>query len=216
VSELWQDVARRAESLFGLEISERSLAELAELASLVQAWSSKLNLVSAGSIEEIAYRHVLDSLAPSVFARDRRSLVDFGSGAGFPGLPLATLHPAQAVSLIESRRHRASFLRHAARTLGLANVTVFESRGEKFAAEHVRSVDAVTGRAVRQHLVAGFARIVLKPGGILVLMRKSETSAPFDEEGFTERGRRRYLLPGNLRHEVVALERIRDPLSCST
>jgi 16S rRNA (guanine527-N7)-methyltransferase len=94
-------------------------------------------------------------------------VLDLGSGAGFPGLPIQLLLPELRVTLAESQNKKASFLREAVRTLGLANAEVWAGRAEEMAAG--RSYEVVTLRAVDNMpaaLAAAEAR--LQPGGILL------------------------------------------------
>ncbi len=204
--DLWDDLTQRAKSLFEVDIPAVGLQRLTTFVALLRAWSAKVNLVSAESLEDIVHRHVLDSFAPVLFLGSARKVVDFGSGAGFPGIPLAVLRSSISFSLVESRRRRSNFLRYVVRTLPLDNVVVAEDRAEKFAEAHEGEFDAAIGRAIRTDLLMSFARNVLNPGGVLILMRKVGSGA-VSEEGFTKLGRREYELPGGFHHEVVALVR---------
>lgn len=107
---------------------DRMLSYLEEL----QRWNAAYNLTAVRRPVDQVTRHVLDSL--SVLPWVAMSLVDVGSGAGLPGLPLAILRTDVAVTLIEGNGKRARFLRHAVRTLALDNVTVVEERAERWQA----------------------------------------------------------------------------------
>jgi 16S rRNA (guanine527-N7)-methyltransferase len=98
-----------------LSVSRETLVRLRAYVDLLKTWNARINLVSAASLEDVWRRHILDSgqlfkLLPT----EARVLVDFGSGAGFPGLVLAILGVPEA-HLIESDRRKAEFLREAAR-----------------------------------------------------------------------------------------------------
>lgn len=129
---------------------EPSLAEplLAYLAQLVK-WNAAYNLTSVRDPVAMVTRHLLDSLAilPGVDGRLAAGarLIDVGSGAGLPGIPLAIARPEWAVAVLDSNGKKARFLRHAQRTLGLNNVEVVEARAEA----HVpaQPYDAVVSRA---------------------------------------------------------------------
>lgn len=102
-----------------------SLAEpLAALAELLALWAGRMNLTGHRTPQSIARRLILDALAlgEALPARSPASLADLGSGAGFPGLPLAVRWPACTVTLVEARERRHHFQRAAVRTLGLVNV----------------------------------------------------------------------------------------------
>lgn len=201
------DLAQVAQELFGLRIDASIRDRLSAFADLVAVWSERMNLISAHSLDEILYRHVLDSLAPVALIEGARLASDIGSGAGFPGIPLAVLLPATQVELVESRRKRASFLRHAVRTLRLQNVRVREARGEDWTPD--ARPDATIGRAIRFEVLAEVSRRVLPAGGTLVTMRKAGLPAAF-APGFEVERVVSYRLPSGERHEAVSLRK------CST
>lgn len=98
---------------------------------LVHDSSASLALISDGDRSSVYTRHVLDSLNPlSLFKAPPASLLDVGSGAGFPGIPLAIVWPKTTVILLESREKKAGFLERAVRELGLRNVRVVCGRLE--------------------------------------------------------------------------------------
>lgn len=124
-------------------VSRETMERLEAYAALLLAWSARINLVGRATLDDLWRRHFLDSaqlhpLLPS----QTRSLVDLGSGAGFPGLVLAILG-AQGVELIEADSRKAAFLREAARITG-ADATV---RGCRIEAVPRHEVNVVTARA---------------------------------------------------------------------
>ena len=94
---------------------------------LVKDWNARVNLTSITADADAAWLHYRDSLAGLTLLGEG-PVVDMGSGAGFPGIPLAIACPGQRFCLVEPRRKRASFLRVVAARLGLANVTVLTGR----------------------------------------------------------------------------------------
>jgi 16S rRNA (guanine527-N7)-methyltransferase len=132
----------------GIELTEPMLTTLSGFADVLDVWSRKTNLLSCGSARELVERHLLDSLAISPLLPSQGLLVDLGSGAGFPGLPLAIQRPDQTFLLVEARRKRASFLREVRRTLQLTNVQIHEGRAECPPSEHASAAAGVMTRAV--------------------------------------------------------------------
>lgn len=120
-------------------LAEPLLAYLAELLK----WNAAYNLTSVREPEAMVTRHLLDSLVlhPHVHG----PLLDVGSGAGLPGIPLALADPALAVTVLDSNGKKARFLRHAVRTLKLDNVAVVESRVEDY--QPAQPFAAITSRA---------------------------------------------------------------------
>lgn len=113
-----------------LSVSKEQRAALLELAELLEAWGGRLNLSGHRSAERIVGRLVLDAAALLVAAPPFASLADLGSGAGFPGLPMAILRPELRVTLVESRERRHHFQRAARRKLALGNATPLLGRAE--------------------------------------------------------------------------------------
>lgn len=111
------------------------LERLAELASLVAAWGERMNLTGHRDAETVARRLVLDALALSRVLPASETIADLGSGAGFPGLPLAILRPDSRVFLVESRERRHHFQRQAVRALGLENATPRRGRFDEMQPE---------------------------------------------------------------------------------
>jgi len=107
------------------------LEALAELATLVKAWAHRINLTGHHTAEAVVRRLILDAAAlDTTLPQAIGNLVDVGSGAGFPGLPLAVLHPEREILLVEARERRHHFQRMAIRELRLANVEAWHGRAE--------------------------------------------------------------------------------------
>lgn len=117
-----------------LPLGLQNLQLLTQYGLLVDEWAGRLSIISKGDRGEIFTRHVLDSLNPiSLFADPPGTALDVGSGAGFPGIPLAIVWPKTRWYLVESREKKAGFLEKAVRELGLGNVKVICARVEDLA-----------------------------------------------------------------------------------
>lgn len=129
-------------------VSRETLARLEKYDAVLMDWSARHNLVARSTLPDRWRRHFLDSaqLYPLIPA-GARTLVDLGSGAGFPGLVLAAMGAESGLSatLIESTRKKAAFLRAAAGAMGLANVSVIPERIESIA---ISPPDVITARAL--------------------------------------------------------------------
>jgi len=113
-----------------VELSDSQMAQLHEHYELLQRWNRKINLTSIPSGPEAVIRHYCESLffAVNLPVTENANVGDLGSGAGFPGIPIAILRPQWAVGLIESHQRKAVFLREATRSL--SNVRVWPTRAE--------------------------------------------------------------------------------------
>ncbi|MEM9532496.1 MAG: 16S rRNA (guanine(527)-N(7))-methyltransferase RsmG [Pseudomonadota bacterium] len=157
---------------------DQLLAYLAEL----ERWNRAYNLSGIRDPEAMVHRHLLDALSIRPFLEGER-IADVGSGAGIPGLPLAVAEPARRFWLIDSGGKKARFLRHAVRTLGLANVEVVEARVEAFAPAAL--LHTVTARAfAAPDKLARLARHLLAPGGRLLAMQGPGSGADVELPGF--------------------------------
>jgi 16S rRNA (guanine527-N7)-methyltransferase len=187
---------------FGLELSAGELERLDRFIELLVHWSSRVNLVAVRSAQQLVDRHVLDSLALTVLTRSVGAAADLGSGAGFPGIPMAITAPRTRLHLFEAREKKAMFLREAVRVLGLENVEVWPIRGEHWQGDEKPELVAVRG--LRTDMAAAIARPMLASGGMLALMRKQGAERPEDRH-YEETQRITYRLPGGERHEILVL-----------
>ena len=120
---------------------------LATYLELLQRWNQRMNLTAVRDLEEMARVHIAESLhCAQILPAEIKTLLDFGSGAGLPGIPIQLLRQEMAVTLAESQTKKAIFLREAVRTLGLAQTQVHAGRVEALAP--AQQWDAVSLRAV--------------------------------------------------------------------
>ncbi len=155
-------------------LGEEPLRQLGAYLDLLLKWNAKTNLTAVRDPEQIVARHFGESLfaAEHVCVTEAaQSVIDLGSGAGFPGLPFAIYAPSAHVTLIESQNKKATFLKEVARSLPLKNVTVFTGRGETYEG----TADVVTMRAVEKFTDAlPIAAKLVTPGGRLALLIGAE------------------------------------------
>lgn len=108
---------------------------LARLLDELQLWARAYNLTAIGAREEMITHHLLDSLSIAPYLHGTR-IADLGTGAGFPGLPLAIACPDREFTLVDSTAKKIRFIEHAARTLQLGNVRAIHGRIEQLAHDH--------------------------------------------------------------------------------
>ncbi len=156
-------------------LSSDQLAQLSTYLDLLLRWNTRMNLTAVRDPEEIVTRHFGESLftARHLFPSGHVpvadcQLLDVGSGAGFPGLPIKIWAPALALTLIESRHRKATFLREAIRAMGLTEASVFCGRAQDYPGPRA---SVVTLRAVeRLDEVLPTAAGLVAPGGRLALL----------------------------------------------
>ncbi len=205
---------------YRVNLDQRQSETFCHYYDLLCDWNQRVRLVGNTDADEILYKFFLDSLVLGRAVRLNeagagRRLADVGSGAGFPGVPIAIAWPDVSVTLIESVSKKAAFLQMLATELGLANVTVICERAEVLGRteQHREQYDVVLVRAVGDlALTAELCLPLVKVGGLMATTKRAdeqvevEEAAPavrllggelpepveFDLPGFE--GRRRYLI----------------------
>jgi len=122
-----------------LKISEQTQQKLLDYLVLMQKWNKVHNLTAVRDADEMVTLHLLDSLVVLPFI-DAKSLLDVGSGAGLPGIPLALCLPDLSVTVIDSNSKKVSFMRQAKAELGIANLEVLGGRVEEISKTHLYEI----------------------------------------------------------------------------
>ena len=156
--------------LDGDDLSAAQLEQVSRYLELLLRWNAKMNLTAVRRAEDVVTRHFGESFyAAKSWLRPKvvDHVIDLGSGAGFPGLPMAIYSPKSKFTLVESQNKKATFLKEAIRESGLANVNVFAGRGE----DYPDKASLVTMRAVEKFGQAiEIAGSLVEPRGRLGLM----------------------------------------------
>lgn len=120
-------------NLLGFRLSQRQLAAFERYEKELLEWNERFNLTAIRDVEGIRAKHFLDSLTCVQAWKDNppNSLIDVGTGAGFPGIPLKILYPSLSLTLVESVGKKAEFCRHIVKTLSLDKVDVVQARAEE-------------------------------------------------------------------------------------
>ena len=160
-------------------IPQNLYSQLSAYLDLLVRWNARTNLTSIRDPERMVERHFGESLFCGLQLASRlapdATLLDFGSGAGFPGLPIQLLIPELRVTLAESQNKKASFLQEVIRTLSLTHTRVWAKRVEDMPTK--TTFDAVTLRAVdRMELAIAAARLRIAPNGWLITLAESAAS----------------------------------------
>jgi 16S rRNA (guanine527-N7)-methyltransferase len=129
----------------GVVLSAEQAELLLVLLDELDDWNQRMNLTAIRDRDQQIAKHLLDSLSIHAFLRGKR-IADIGTGAGFPGLPLALVNPDREFTLLDSTAKKLRFVEHAAARMGLANVTTAHARAEVFKPKE--RFDCVLARAV--------------------------------------------------------------------
>ena len=125
-----------------LVLDSEQKKKLVDYVKLLSHWNKAYNLTAVRDEGEMMVKHILDSLSVVPFFAGRESIIDIGSGAGLPGVPLAICYPMAAITTVDSNGKKTRFMQHVVTHLGLSNITVLNKRAEQLAAE--KKYDAVT------------------------------------------------------------------------
>ena len=146
---------------------------------MLEDWNCRMNLTAISGFQAVAEKHFADSLAPWLFEniRPHGRLIDVGSGAGFPGLPLAIADPSLEVVLLDSLSKRVSFLEAVVKELSLSNVYVIHGRAEEAGRDPALrdAFDVSVARAVAAlPLLTEYCLPFVKPGGFFLAYKSEE------------------------------------------
>ncbi len=176
----WDEFAARAAAL-GAPLSAAQVAQFAAYEALLVEWNERIALTAVREPRVLRVRHFLDALSCTAATGplDGRALIDIGSGAGFPGLPLKILYPDLRLTLVDSVAKKARFLELVAAELGLREVTVIAERAETLGQEpaHRERYDWATARAVAELRVLAELLLPLCRVGGRALAQKGASAA---------------------------------------
>lgn len=195
----------------GLTLDARQVAQLLTLVRELLDWSTRFNLTAIREPEDIVRKHLLDSLTVLPHLRGAR-IADIGSGAGFPGLPLAIADPERRFTLIEGTGKKARFIEHAVAVIGLTNVTVAHGRAEDL--KPAPRFDVAIARALSS--LADFIRVaghLCTPDGALLAMKGQLPTAELNAlpRGWQAAATHALRVPGlDAARHLVVLQRTAD------
>ncbi len=214
------DIVMQETLSMGISIATHELDFFELYAAELKKWNSKVNLTSITRDAEIAIKHFVDSLnlAPYISAND--TLLDIGSGAGFPIIPLKIIRPDISMLSVDAVAKKIHFQRHIIRLLNLQNMEAIHSRIEDLHKSCSHSFSVITSRAfTRLDRFVALAAPLLSEDGILIAMKGDQADgeiAASDEAvnaaGFTVTSIHRYTLPQSMGDRVITvIKRIKAP-----
>ncbi len=170
---------REAQTLFGIHLTGWQIVALINYERELLEWNQKFNLTAIRDEQGIRTKHFLDSLSCVLAwkANPPNRLVDIGTGAGFPGIPLKIIYPAMHLTLVESVGKKVKFCQHMVNKLGLENTQVIQARAEELGQqpEHREKFDWAVARAVANLRVLSEYLLPLVRVGGAMLVQKGES-----------------------------------------
>lgn len=200
------DIVAQEAELLQLPLSADEINSFELYASELKKWNSKVNLTAITKDKEIAIKHFVDSLslAPYITADDR--LLDIGSGAGFPVIPLKIIRPEISMVSVDAVAKKIHFQRHVIRVLNLKKIEAIHARVEDLHKTNSHSFSVITSRAFTQlDRFISLAAPLLAENGVLIAMKgdRAEDEIVTSDEvaiagGFSVISVHRYSLPHNM------------------
>lgn len=173
------------EGLEALSLPTEGIPALLRYWELLAEKNKVMNLTAITDPAEAARLHFLDSAALLALADLRgKTVVDVGTGAGFPGLPLKILEPSIQLTLLDAQRKRVDFLREVCEDLGLEDVECVHGRAEEFAQQRRESFDFAVSRAVAAlPVLTELCLPLVKPGGQFLAMKSVDSNEELNAAG---------------------------------
>jgi len=163
----WKKIIQTGAKTLSIGVESQHIDLFVLYAKELIRWNRKMNLTAITDAEALAIKHFLDSIAPATLIPPDASLLDIGSGAGFPGIPLKIVRPDLRVTLIDAVRKKVNFQKHVIRTLALENIGSHQSRAEEFCAP--KPFDVVITRALSSlKQFAALALPLLAENGVML------------------------------------------------
>ncbi|GAB4575925.1 MAG: 16S rRNA (guanine(527)-N(7))-methyltransferase RsmG [Anaerolineae bacterium] len=174
-------LTQHARALFGVELSAEQQRAFRLMAAELLDWNQRVNLTAITDPDEVEIRHFLDSISVlrAVTLQPSMRVIDVGTGAGFPGLPLRIVCPKIHLTLLESTGKKTEYLQHVVNLLELTNVQVVTARAEEAGQDpaHREQYDVALARAVaRLPVLVEYLLPLLKVGGKMIAL-KGESAA---------------------------------------
>ena len=173
------DILDNAARNYNISLSNDQLKDFVVYKDLLLEWNKKMNLTAITDENEVAVKHMIDSLTcyDSRFFQKNCSVIDVGTGAGFPGIPLKIVRPDLNITLLDSLNKRLIFLQELIKILNLKDVKVVHARAEEagHSSVHRESYQIVISRAVaRMSVLAEYCLPLVKIGGYFIALKGSK------------------------------------------
>lgn len=207
--ERFSELLTKGAAELGLSLNDRILSELLVYFRELTIWNKKINLTAIKQEKAVAVKHFLDSLACSkaLLSTQSASLLDIGTGAGFPGLPLKILHRELDLTLLEPSHKKTAFLCHLIGTLQLSKAVVISKRMEDFSKEPDQAgrFAHIITRALDIKQILPFVHSLLRDQGRLILCRAKPLEKQLDLDGLKLVGEISYDLPCGYGSRILAV-----------
>lgn len=180
-AEFKRELAKRAMQ-FGINLSEEQQNEFYQYMQLLLEWNEKMNLTAITEPKEVLVKHFVDSMSIAPYIEPADKILDIGTGAGFPGVPLKIVLPQNSFTLLDSLNKRIQFLQEVIEKLQLEQIEAIHGRAEEFCKEKREEYDIVVSRAVAKlNVLLEYMLPFVKIGGRCICMKALDIEEELDE-----------------------------------
>ena len=180
-NKLIEDLIKKA-SIANISILEEQAKSFIEYMKMLLEWNEKINLTAIIEPQEIILKHFIDSLTILSYINEEETILDIGTGAGFPGVPLKIVRESNKITLLDSLNKRIMFLNEVIENLKLKNISAVHGRAEDFAKENREAYDVVVSRAVaRLNVLLEYMLPLTKVEGKVICMKSLEAEDELKE-----------------------------------
>ena len=215
-----QELERKAKKM-KIELSNKQLEQFYLYMNLLLEWNEKINLTAITDPKEIILKHFIDSITIATYLKNAQSILDIGTGAGFPGIPLAILENSKDFILMDSLNKRIIFLQEVIQKLTLTRVQAIHGRAEELwkEKEHREHYDLVTSRAVAKlNILLEYMLPFIKMGGRCICMKSQEIEEELEEAkqaiellgGKLEKVDEIILPESDVKRKIIVIQKVRQ------
>lgn len=168
----------------GILLNEEQIEQFYKYMDLLLEWNQKINLTAITEPEEIIQKHFVDSITIEKYLNKNAEIIDVGTGAGFPGIPLKIIRPDLKITLLDSLNKRVNFLNNVIENLELSSIYSIHARVEEFGkvSQYREKFDVATSRAVANlATLSEYLIPLVKQGGYAISMKGSEVNEEIEQ-----------------------------------
>ncbi|HPU62797.1 MAG TPA: 16S rRNA (guanine(527)-N(7))-methyltransferase RsmG [Mobilitalea sp.] len=208
--------------ILNIELEEYQIKQFMDYYQILVEWNNKMNLTSITELKEVIHKHFLDSLSiVEVYRPIYEKIIDVGTGAGFPGIPIKIAFPNTKVVLMDSLKKRIGFLEEVIKELNLCNIEVIHARAEDLGRDESfrESFDLCTSRAVAKlSVLTEYCLPFVKKGGYFIPYKSGNINEELQEAqnaikilGGTVKDHKEFILPlTDIGRSMIMIEKIKE------
>ena len=209
---------------FDIEINEEQIKSFEKYMNLLLEWNEKINLTAITQPDEVKLKHFVDSLTVLKYINDDDKVIDIGTGAGFPGIPLKIMKKNAKITLLDSLNKRINFLNIVIETLNLSNIQAIHGRAEEIARNKLyrEKYDVAVSRAVANlSILTEYMLPFVKVGGKCICMKGANVNEEIEKAknaikelgGEIERVDNFYLSDNDNERNIIVIKKVKETKS---